>query len=605
MLGAGLRQRARAARGVRRAGLPAADLRAAGHRAHPRDGRADDRAWSTNGHAYPRPTARGTSTSTCGPGRRTASCPASGSTRWSRRADADPRGKRDPRDFALWKGHKPGEPETASWPTPWGAGRPGWHLECSAMVGKYLGAGVRHPRRRPRPASSRTTRTSWPSRARPARPFARYWMHNAMVNPAGEKMSKSLGNTTARLRGRQAGAAGRAALLPGRGALPLATSSSPRQALHEAASAYRRIEGFVRRAAEVLGERRASGGMLLRRVRRGDGRRPRRCRRRWPSLQRRCARATSCSPTGRRRAARQPAPPCARCSTCSASTRCGEPWASAPGRGGRPASRVVDALVAGRARAARRGAGPQGLRRGRRIRDRLAAAGVAVEDTPTAPVDAGALAATGSADGGQQPAARRASATPGSKKGATVGSGGQTAQGPAGKGPTPQGQERDKAAKPPARPAAGDGVAKQADGQAPRSRSRRDAQPPASSRARAADGGDAERPPHDRAREGTESSPGATRVVEALRAQVPATRAVRRRAASTRDDRVREALQARAERGIPLLEAPRAELDRLTGGAVHQGLALQVPPYEYAHPDDLLRRRPTAARRRCSWRWTA
>src|SRR3712207_6648333 len=54
--------------------------------------------------------------------------------------NADPRGKRDPRDFALWKGHKAGEPETASWPTPWGRGRPGWHLECSAMAGKYLGA---------------------------------------------------------------------------------------------------------------------------------------------------------------------------------------------------------------------------------------------------------------------------------------------------------------------------------------------------------------------------------------------------------------------------------------------------------------------------------
>lgn len=53
--------------------------------------------------------------------------------------DADPRGKRDPRDFALWKGHKPGEPETASWPSPWGRGRPGWHIECSAMAGKYLG----------------------------------------------------------------------------------------------------------------------------------------------------------------------------------------------------------------------------------------------------------------------------------------------------------------------------------------------------------------------------------------------------------------------------------------------------------------------------------
>src|SRR3982751_1184818 len=55
-------------------------------------------------------------------------------------ADADPRGKRDPRDFALWKGHKAGEPETASWPTPFGRGRPGWHLECSGMARKYLGS---------------------------------------------------------------------------------------------------------------------------------------------------------------------------------------------------------------------------------------------------------------------------------------------------------------------------------------------------------------------------------------------------------------------------------------------------------------------------------
>ena len=56
--------------------------------------------------------------------------------------------KRDPRDFALWKGREPGEP---SWPTPWGRGRPGWHLECSAMAGKYLGRRLRHPRRWPGP----------------------------------------------------------------------------------------------------------------------------------------------------------------------------------------------------------------------------------------------------------------------------------------------------------------------------------------------------------------------------------------------------------------------------------------------------------------------
>ncbi|RCK70652.1 cysteine--tRNA ligase [Desertihabitans brevis] len=108
-------------------------------------------------------------------------------------ADADPRGKRDPRDFALWKGHKPSEPLTASWPTPWGRGRPGWHLECSAMAGKYLGdefdihgggLDLRFPHHENELAQSRAA----------GRPFARWWMHNAWVTAAGEKMSKSLGN---------------------------------------------------------------------------------------------------------------------------------------------------------------------------------------------------------------------------------------------------------------------------------------------------------------------------------------------------------------------------------------------------------------------------
>lgn len=108
--------------------------------------------------------------------------------------DADPRGKRDPRDFALWKGHKEGEPVTASWPTPWGRGRPGWHLECSAMAGKYLGdvfdihgggIDLRFPHHENELAQS----------AAAGRGFARIWMHNAWVTMAGEKMSKSLGNT--------------------------------------------------------------------------------------------------------------------------------------------------------------------------------------------------------------------------------------------------------------------------------------------------------------------------------------------------------------------------------------------------------------------------
>lgn len=109
-------------------------------------------------------------------------------------ADADPRAKRDPRDFALWKGYKPGEPLTASWDTPWGRGRPGWHLECSAMSGKYLGDAfdihgggmdLRFPHHENEMAQSQAA----------GRPFATYWMHNGWVTMAGEKMSKSLGNT--------------------------------------------------------------------------------------------------------------------------------------------------------------------------------------------------------------------------------------------------------------------------------------------------------------------------------------------------------------------------------------------------------------------------
>jgi cysteinyl-tRNA synthetase len=107
--------------------------------------------------------------------------------------DADPRGKRDPRDFALWKGHKAGEPETASWPSPWGRGRPGWHLECSAMATKYLGPrfdihggglDLRFPHHENELAQSTAAGDG----------FANFWMHNGMVTYEGEKMSKSIGN---------------------------------------------------------------------------------------------------------------------------------------------------------------------------------------------------------------------------------------------------------------------------------------------------------------------------------------------------------------------------------------------------------------------------
>ncbi|WP_137293643.1 cysteine--tRNA ligase [Nocardioides dongxiaopingii] len=109
--------------------------------------------------------------------------------------DADPRGKRDPRDFALWKGWKRDtEPATAAWPSPHGPGRPGWHIECSAMAGKYLGTAfdihgggvdLRFPHHENEQAQSRAA----------GHAFASYWMHNAWITTAGEKMSKSLGNS--------------------------------------------------------------------------------------------------------------------------------------------------------------------------------------------------------------------------------------------------------------------------------------------------------------------------------------------------------------------------------------------------------------------------
>ncbi len=155
--------------------------------------------------------------------------------------------KRDPRDFALWKGVKPGEP---FWETPWGPGRPGWHLECSAMSTKYLGAtfdihggglDLLFPHHENEQAQSRSAGDG----------FARYWVHNGLVRVGGEKMSKSIGNSllvdnmilTVRpveLR-----------YYLGQAHYRSEIDYSP-EALGEAATAYRRIEGFVSRAAETL-----------------------------------------------------------------------------------------------------------------------------------------------------------------------------------------------------------------------------------------------------------------------------------------------------------------------------------------------------------------
>jgi cysteinyl-tRNA synthetase len=169
-------------------------------------------------------------------------------------ADADPNArKRHPQDFALWKGSKPEEPATASWPTPWGRGRPGWHLECSAMATRYLGQefdihgggiDLRFPHHENEQAQSRAA----------GQPFARYWMHNGLVVAAGEKMSKSLGNglTVAALSEHV-----RPVVLRYLLATPHYRSSIEVNAdsMTEATAAYERIEGFVLRADERLAQR--------------------------------------------------------------------------------------------------------------------------------------------------------------------------------------------------------------------------------------------------------------------------------------------------------------------------------------------------------------
>ena len=160
--------------------------------------------------------------------------------------------KRDVHDFALWKAPKPGEPETASWDTPFGRGRPGWHLECSAMAARYLGPefdihggglDLRFPHHENELAQSRAA----------GQPFARYWLHNGWVTQGGAKMSKSLGNgllVDVVLRDV------RAVVL--RWALTAVQYRSMLEwtddTLREAEATWDRLAGFVERAVERTGE---------------------------------------------------------------------------------------------------------------------------------------------------------------------------------------------------------------------------------------------------------------------------------------------------------------------------------------------------------------
>ena len=163
-------------------------------------------------------------------------------------ADADETYKKDPRDFALWKAAKPGDP---SWPTPWGPGRPGWHLECSAMAHAYLGEAfdihgggldLIFPHHENEIAQSEAAGYA----------FAKRWLNNAWVTASGEKMSKSLGNSLQvhellkSVRGIELrwylGSAHYRSML-----------EFSHEALAESATAFRRIEGFLNRSVEILG----------------------------------------------------------------------------------------------------------------------------------------------------------------------------------------------------------------------------------------------------------------------------------------------------------------------------------------------------------------
>jgi cysteinyl-tRNA synthetase len=172
------------------------------------------------------------------------------------RVEVNP-GKRDPLDFALWKGAKPGEP---TWDSPWGPGRPGWHIECSAMAGKYLGCGfdihgggedLIFPHHENEIAQSEGAT---------GEPFARYWVHNAFLELKGEKMAKSVGNVVSprELLRRHRGVVLRYALLGAHYRSPLEFSE---EVLADAAASYDRLATFATNAARALsGQAEAGAG---------------------------------------------------------------------------------------------------------------------------------------------------------------------------------------------------------------------------------------------------------------------------------------------------------------------------------------------------------
>jgi cysteinyl-tRNA synthetase len=289
--------------------------------------------------------------------------------------DADPRGKRDPRDFALWKGwKKETEPETAAWPSPWGPGRPGWHIECSAMAGKYLGKAfdihgggvdLRFPHHENEQAQSRAA----------GHPFASYWMHNAWITTSGEKMSKSLGNSLLvpevlkRVRGIEL----RYYIVAAHYRSHVEFSF---EALEESAAGFRRIENFLDRAGvtaagdlpdaftaamdDDLGTP-AAVAVLYDAVREGN---------------RRLAAGEDATTTARQ----------VRAMLDVLGLDPDDPgWPDVGGRGDAKLTSAVDTLVAGLLEQRSEARAAKDFAAADEIRDRIKAAGIEVEDTPDGP----------------------------------------------------------------------------------------------------------------------------------------------------------------------------------------------------------------------------
>jgi cysteinyl-tRNA synthetase len=169
--------------------------------------------------------------------------------------------KRDSRDFGLWKAHKAGEPLDAAWNSPWGPGRPGWHIECSAMARRYLGdafdihgggTDIMFPHHENELAQSRGAGLG----------FAKYWVHNGMLNLAGTKMSKSLGNTLSVAALGEKGFSAAAIRYYLTSVQYRSAVDFSEDALGEAQTAWERLSNFVHRTAEALGAESTIGGSL-------------------------------------------------------------------------------------------------------------------------------------------------------------------------------------------------------------------------------------------------------------------------------------------------------------------------------------------------------